>query len=71
VTELLSNNDEIKSSTTQQGIEFVASVAKVNTLADLGIRVTLDLPEDSIVEAAWLMSVKREGCVVRCRLLAE
>jgi hypothetical protein len=49
-------------------IEFVAEVQKVQTLVDGGLRVTLDLPETAIVEAAWLMTAKREGVpvCVRC-----
>ena len=38
-----------------EAIEFVAAVNKVQTLADGGLRVTLDLPEDAIIQAAWLM----------------
>lgn len=43
---------------------FWATVAKVQTLADSGIRVTLDLPETAIVQAAELMTYKREGVVL-------
>ena len=42
-------------------IEFPAEVNKVQTLADGGIRVTLDLPESAIQQAAMLMECKREG----------
>jgi len=43
-------------------IEFVASVYKVQTLAtDEGIRLTLDLPETAIPQAAMLMECKRES----------
>jgi hypothetical protein len=42
-----------------ESVTFVSAVAKVQTLADSGIRVTLDLPEDAIVEAAWLMKAKQ------------
>ena len=35
-------------------IEFCASVTKVQTLADNGIRLTLDLPEDAIMQMAEL-----------------
>lgn len=41
-------------------IKFSASVEKVQTLVDGGIRVTLDLPEDAISAAASLMACKRE-----------
>jgi hypothetical protein len=42
-------------------IRFTAEVAKVQTLADLGIRLTLDLPEDAVSVAAQLMECKRQG----------
>lgn len=41
-------------------ITFVAIVYKVSTLADGGIRVTLDLPENAIADAAALMEAKRQ-----------
>lgn len=44
----------------QAEISFPASVNKVQTLADGGIRVTLDLPESAIPQAAMLMECKRE-----------
>jgi len=48
---------------------FWAIVGKVQTMADGGIRVYLDLPESAIVQAAELMAYKREGVVldVVCR----
>jgi hypothetical protein len=45
-------------------IEFTAIVAKVQTLADGGIRVILDLPEQAIMQAAQLMECKRVGVVL-------
>lgn len=44
---------------------FIAQVARVQTLADGGIRVTLDLPEDAIEQCAVLMAFKRFGVVGR------
>ena len=41
-------------------IEFQAIVYKVSTLADGGLRITLDLPESAIPQAAMLMECKRE-----------
>lgn len=41
-------------------IKFPAVVNKVQTLSDGGLRVTLDLGETSIPEAAMLMECKRE-----------
>ena len=43
---------------------FQAIVARVQTLADNGLRVTLDLPEQAVVEAAQLMELKRLGAVL-------
>ena len=40
--------------------KFNAAVARVTTLADGGLRVTLDLPESQILAAAWLMECKRQ-----------
>lgn len=45
-------------------IQFTASVAKVQSLADGGIRLTLDLPEDAIMQAAQLMECKRWGAAL-------
>ena len=44
-----------------KSIEFCASVTKVQTLADNGIRLTLDLPEDAIMQMAELAACKRHG----------
>jgi hypothetical protein len=40
-------------------ITFVASVAQIKTMVDGGIRITLDLPEDAINQAAAVMEAKR------------
>jgi len=45
-------------------IAFVAQVAKIATLADGGLRVTLDLPESAILPVAELMVCKRDGQVL-------
>lgn len=42
-------------------IRFEAIVAKAQTLADGGIRITLDLPETAIPQMAMLIEAKREG----------
>jgi hypothetical protein len=42
-------------------IKFPAEVQKVQTLADGGIRVTLDLPETEIPAMAMLAECKRQG----------
>ena len=44
---------------------FQAIVARVQTMADNGLRVTLDLPEGAVVQAAQLMELKRIGSVLR------
>lgn len=50
-------------------IEFTAVVYKVQTLVDGGLRVTLDLPETAIAQAALLMECKRQETplVVVCK----
>jgi hypothetical protein len=45
-------------------ITFDATVYKVQTLVDQGLRVALDLPETAIVAAAQLMALKREGAIL-------
>jgi hypothetical protein len=50
---------------TSETVTFEAAVSKVTTLADGGIRITLDMPEDAIISAAWLMECKRNGMVLR------
>jgi len=47
------------------GIEFVCTVYKVQTLADGGIRVALDLPEGLIVEAGALIKCFQDHVVLR------
>jgi hypothetical protein len=42
-------------------IVFTAEIVKVQTMADYGIRLTLDLPETAIKQAAELMECKRSG----------
>ena len=44
--------------------EFWAVVSKVQTLADGGIRVTLDMGEGAIVQMAELVTYKINGVVV-------
>jgi len=40
-------------------LEFVAIIAKVQTLADGGIRLTLDLPETETLIMAQMAEIKR------------
>lgn len=46
-------------------LRFQAIVARVTTLADNGLRVTFDLPEQAVVAAAQLMELKRMGAVLK------
>lgn len=46
-------------------LAFDATVYKVQTLIDNGLRVTLDLPEQAIEAAAVLMALKREGVALK------
>jgi hypothetical protein len=45
-------------------IKFVAQVSKVQTLADGGLRVALDLPETAVAQAAALMETRAFGTAV-------
>jgi hypothetical protein len=49
-------------------ITFVASVAKVMTMVDCGIRISLDLPETAINVAAALMEAKRQGIALEVEI---
>ena len=46
-------------------IRFQAEVSKVSTLADGGIRVTLDLPETAIETAKKLMEARQAGAILQ------
>lgn len=46
-------------------VEFHAAINKVSTLADLGIRAVFDLSEDSVMQAAELMAIRRAGVSVK------
>ena len=52
-------------------ITFPAVVNKVSTLADGGLRVTLDLPEDAILAAAELMAVRQAGYPVNVTIAPD
>ena len=52
-------------------IKFHATVEKVQTLVDGGIRVTLDLPEDAIAQAASLMACKADGIALTVEVKAD
>ena len=57
--------------TTKNKIIFVASVASIKTLVDGGIRVTFDLPEDAITQAAALMACRRDGIPLKVEVMAD
>jgi len=52
-------------------IRFSATVASVKTLVDGGLRVTFDLPEHAITQAAQLMACKREYIPLRIEAKAD
>lgn len=52
-------------------IVFSFTVASVKTLADGGIRITLDLPETAIAQAAALMECKRQMIPLKAELFAD
>ena len=52
-------------------ITFQAVVARVQTMADNGLRVTLDLPEQAVLEVAQLMELKRLGVALDVTVRAE
>lgn len=52
-------------------IVFDAIVYKVSTLADGGLRITLDLPESAIPEAARLMECKRNETALRVAIAEQ
>ncbi len=56
---------------TDVALTFDATVAKVQTLADQGLRVTLDLPETAIEAAAVLMALKRQGAALKVTIEIE
>jgi hypothetical protein len=45
-------------------IRFTAQVNRVQTLADGGLRVVLDLPESAIDAATQMMQVKLAGAIL-------
>ena len=49
----------------ERAITFDAVVMRVQTLVDGGIRISLDLPETAIPQAAALMECKRQEVPLR------
>lgn len=54
-----------------EAITFDATIQKVQTLVDFGIRVTLDLPDSAIIAAAQLMTIKRENGILHIVATAD
>ncbi len=52
-------------------IIFDAVVQSVKTLVDGGLRVTLDLPETAIAQAAQLMECKRNEIALRVAIARQ
>lgn len=52
-------------------IRFEAVVAKAQTLADGGVRITLDLPESAIPQMAMLAQTKADGIVLDVQVRAK
>lgn len=46
-------------------VDFIATVSKVQTLSDGGLRFTFDVDETHSVQAAELMECKRIGAVLK------
>jgi hypothetical protein len=67
----MNNKSNSKSKKTAPAIRFPATVEKVQTLVDGGIRVTLDIPEDAIAQAAALMECKRQAIPLTVEVKAD
>ena len=52
-------------------IVFQAAVSQVRTLADGGIRLQLDMPEDAIPQMAMLAECKRAGIYLTVKCTVE
>ena len=58
-------SDTNRASDQERAITFDAVVMRVQTLVDGGIRISLDLPETAIPQAAALMECKRQEVPLR------
>lgn len=54
-----------------ESVSFVAAVSQIRTLADGGIRIQLDLPEDATDVAKWLMDARRDDETVRVQITRD
>lgn len=48
-------------------IDFPAEIIKVQTMQDYGIRITLDMPETCVLQAAELMECIRNGVTLQIK----
>ena len=55
---------------TDEVIRFTATVAQVKTMADGGLRISLDLPETAIETATEMMKAKQAGALLECACVA-
>jgi hypothetical protein len=60
----MSKGSTAKSGESQSEIKFAATVYKVQTLVDGGVRLTLDMPETCIMQMAQLAECQRFGVVL-------
>lgn len=51
-------------------ITFPATIFKIQTLTDKGLRLSLDLQEDAIPQAAMLMEISRQGIPIIVKIQA-
>lgn len=51
-------------------IRFTAQVVRVQTMADGGLRLILDLPETAIETATAMMQVKQAGAILEVAAIA-
>lgn len=54
-----------------EAIVFWATINKVQTLVDNGLRVALDLSELAVNEAALLIELKRRGAILKVEIREE
>lgn len=52
-------------------IRLECAVAKVQTLADGSLRITLDAPESAVLEAAKLMACQAQGVYLKAEFRPE
>ena len=50
-------------------LRFVATVAQVKTMADGGLRLSLDLSEKEIDAATSMMQAKQMGAILECAIV--